>query len=769
MDHKINILILEDNESDVELVLAELQAAHIEYDQIKVVDCREDFLRALEDFPFHLILSDYNLPQFDALEALKMVEDKYSDVPFIVVTGTLDEETAVDTIKSGAWDYVLKENMLRLGPAVENALVLKKQKDKLQSAQQEIRKLSSGVKQSPTAIIFTDAYGKAEYVNPRFEEITGYSSHDVIGNDLRQFQCDAHWQEKDYQELWEWISQGREWRGTIQNQRKDGTLYWERVIISSIRDAGQNLTNFLVIKEDISQQKQKENEIRYLKEFNEAIVNTMSQGILVEDADGHIIFVNPSLLKLTGYEESELIGAPWSILVEEDMKYEVEQIIHNRDLGNSDFYEVSLLSKYQKHLPVYVSTTTLWDQGHYNGTIVVLTDISHLKRKERELQKAKDKAEESDRLKSEFLANMSHEIRTPMNGILGFSKLLKNEGLEDEEWKEYVDIIHKSSHQLLRIISDIVDYSKIEAGHYEVRHDEVDVVQLLEELKTLFLGELPGKERSHLDLRIKTHARERKRRVLADERKLKQVMTNLTENALKFTHQGYVEMGYHLQEDQILFYVKDTGIGISPEQVGIIFQKFRQADSTTTREYGGTGLGLTISKKLVEIMEGQLWVESQVDQGSTFFFTIPYRPVAMKASGIKTQEQKKDWSSKHILIVEDDMASYLYFSHLLAKTGVLLTHAESGAQAWEAVQKSEFDLILMDIRLGDINGLELARQMREKNNKTPIIAQTAYALSADKDKCLQAGCYDYISKPIQPPTFMNKIDAFLNPENSNTT
>ena len=761
MDRKINILILEDNPSDVELVLAELQSAQINYDQIRVADHREDFMQALDDFSFHLILSDYNLPQFDALEALKMVEQRFDNVPFIVVTGTLDEETAVNTIKSGAWDYVLKENMLRLGPAVQNALALKRQKDRLKAAQQEIRKISSGVKQSPTAIIFTDAQGKLEYVNPRFEQMTGYSSQEVIGKDLREFQYDSRWKDKDYQDLWKWISQGREWRGTIQNTKQGGTPYWERVIISAIRDEHQRITNFLVIKEDISQQKQKENEVRYLKEFNEAIVNTMSQGILVEDAGGSIIFVNPALLKLTGYKESELIGAPWNILVDQQMKAEVEQIMHRRGSGHTDSYEVNLLSKYHKQLPVYVSSTTLWDQDNYNGTIVVLTDIAPLKKKERELKKAKEQAEASDRLKSEFLANMSHEIRTPMNGILGFSKLLKNEGLKDDEWHEYVDIIHKSSYQLLRIISDIVDYSKIEAGHYEIRHDEVDVVQLIGELQTLFLEEFTGKGRSNLELRVKTYAGERERTVLADERKLKQVLTNLTENALKFTHRGYVELGYSLQEDQLLFYVKDTGIGISAEKIGIIFQKFRQADSTTTREYGGTGLGLTISKKLVEIMGGRLWVESQVDQGSTFYFTMPYRSVSMKASDIKQNEQQVDWSSKRILIVEDDRASYLYFSHLLENTGALLTHAESGAKAWQFFLESDFDLILMDIRLGDMNGLDLARKMRKKNSKTPIIAQTAYALSTDKIKCLQAGCDDYISKPIQTPVFMDKIDAYL--------
>jgi len=661
MEHKINILILEDNESDVELVLAELQAARIAYDQIRVVDDRKDFLRALDEFPFHVILSDYNLPQFDALSALNLVEERYFDVPFIVVTGALDEETAVDTIKSGAWDYVLKENMLRLGPAVQNALALKKQKDKLKAAQQEIRKISYGVAQSPTAMLFTDFSGKVEYVNPRFERMTGYKAEEVITNDLYQVQFAGMWEPHTFEALWKKLLQGEEWRGTLQNTMKNGSLYWERVIISSIRNENQQITNFLVIKEDISKQKQKENEISYLKEFNEAIVNTMSQGILVEDAEGSIIFVNPALLRLTGYEESELIGAPWSILVDAPMRGEVEHIIHNRDRRSADFYEINLLSKYNHHLPVYVSSTSLWDQNNYTGVIVVLTDISPLKKKEQELKKAKEKAEESDRLKSEFLSNMSHEIRTPMNGILGFSKLLKYENLEAQEGDEYVDIIYKSSRQLLRIITDIVDYSKIEAGYYELQYDELNLVHLLGELKTLFQEELSSRGRLHLDLRIKTSGDEQAPLVLADERKLKQVLTNLTENALKFTHQGYVELGYTPEQEQLVFYVSDTGIGIPPEKMDIIFQKFRQADSSTTREYGGTGLGLAISKKLVEIMGGKLWVESKEHKGSTFYFSIPCRSVAAKTIHTESDERKMDWSSRHILIVEDDRASFLYF------------------------------------------------------------------------------------------------------------
>lgn len=638
MNQNLNILILEDNQSDVELILAELHQAGIRYKEVRVVDRREDFRLALDEFPLHLILSDYNLPQFDALSALEMVEAKFPDVPFIVVTGALDEETAVDTIKSGAWDYVLKENMLRLGPAIHNAMALKKKKDQLKAAHQQIRKLSYGVEQSPTAIIFTDHKGKLEYVNPRFVEMTGYSMDEVMGTDLHEVQNMKKWDEDSYRKLWDHLKQGKEWRAEYENHKKDGTAYWERLIISPIRNEEGNISNYLLIKEDISEQKQREGE----------------------------------------------------------------------------------------------------------------------------LKRAKEQAEESDRLKSEFLANMSHEIRTPMNGILGFAKLLKNEGPESNEWQEYVDIIHKSSNQLLRIISDIVDYSKIEAGQYELHKEQVEVVQLLEEIRKLFYEELEPEDRDKLELRTQTHHGEKERLLLADERKLKQVVSNLVENAIKFTHRGFVELGYRLHDDSILFYVKDTGIGISEEKIDVIFQKFRQADSTTTREYGGTGLGLTISRRLVEIMQGKLWVDSQVNHGSTFYFTIPYRPVETRKKAEQPSDEDRDWSTHRILVVEDDRPSYLYFSHLLGKTGVHLTHARSGEEAWQLFQERDFDLILMDIRLGDMNGLDLARRIRRYNQNIPILAQTAYALSSDREKSLDAGCNDYISKPIQPGTFLTKIGALLN-------
>jgi PAS domain S-box-containing protein len=638
MNQNLNILILEDNQSDVELMLAEVRQAGISCNEVRVVEGREDFRQALDEFPLHLILSDYNLPQFDALSALEMVEEKYPDVPFIVVTGALDEETAVDTIKSGAWDYVLKENMLRLGPAIHNALALKKKKDELKAAHQQIRKLSYGVEQSPTAIIFTDQKGKLEYVNPRFVEMTGYSMDEVIGIHLQEVQNMKQWDGESYRELWNHLKQGKEWRAEYENKKKDGTAYWERLIISPIRNDEGDISNYLLIKEDISEQK----------------------------------------------------------------------------------------------------------------------------RREGELKRAKEQAEESDRLKSEFLANMSHEIRTPMNGILGFAKLLKNEGPGSSEWAEYVDIILKSSNQLLRIISDIVDYSKIEAGQYELHDEQVQAVQLLEEIRKLFFEELEPEERDKLKLRIQTHHGEKERFILADERKLKQVVSNLVENAVKFTHEGFVELGYRLHDESILFYVKDTGIGISEEKIDVIFQKFRQADSTTTREYGGTGLGLTISRRLVEIMDGQLWVDSKVNHGSTFYFTIPYRPVATRKKAEQPGNEELDWSAHRILVVEDDHPSYLYFSHLLSKTGVHLTHAKSGEEAWQLFTEKDFDLILMDIRLGDMNGLDLARRIRQYNQNIPILAQTAYALSSDKAKSLDAGCNDYVSKPIQPGTFLTKIDDLLN-------
>ncbi len=638
MNKPLTILLLEDNPSDAELIKIEIKKSDLNVKEFVISDSEDSFKRNLTESQPDIILSDYSLPQFNALEALELVKQESPNLPFIVVTGTLDEETAVDTIKSGAWDYVLKEKLVRLVPAIDNALKLKKQQEKALEA---------------------------------------------------------------------------------------------------------------------------EKEIKYLKEFNETIVNTMSHGILVEDKQGKIVFVNPAFEELSEYKKSELIGKEWDILVNKENKRVIYEIIGNRKVGDSSDYEVELISKNGQSVPVYVSSNSLVKDGKFDGVLVVFNDIRPLKQKEEELRKAKEKAEESDRLKSEFLANMSHEIRTPMNGIMGFATILKQEGSDKDNWKHYVDVIYQSSSQLLRLINDIVDFSKIQAGQMNVEEEEVDIADLLHSTKELFEEKRNRDGKENIELKINIDSRLEKEFVKTDLRKLKQVLSNLVENALKFTSEGEIEIGCHVLNSDMKFYVKDTGMGISKENHQMIFEKFRQVDSSSVREFGGTGLGLTISKTLVEMLGGKIWLESELGTGTTFYFTIPYIKTQKTETSHEMNIEDVDFKNKTILVVEDDYTSYLYFENLLELTGVTLLHAASAEKGWEYFNSENIDLILMDVRLEGASGLELTRKIRQKNKNIPIIAQTAYAMSDDRKKCLEAGCNDYLAKPIEIEDFFRKLFQFL--------
>jgi PAS domain S-box-containing protein len=761
MEQPLNILILEDNPSDAELIKVTLKKAGITSNNLFVVDNKADYKKTIENEELDIILSDYSLPQFDALSALEITKEVLPKVPFIVVTGTLDEETAVDTIKSGAWDYVLKERIVRLGPAVENALKLKKEKEKAQAAEKEIQKLSAGIEQSPSAIIITDVEGNIEYVNPGFEKITGYTKDEVKGIKAEFIKASLA-QENEEKELWETLKAGKEWKSVIQNKKKSGEYFWEKATISPIKDESGNINNFLAIKEDITQQKKAEDRIKYLKEFNELVLNTMSKGLLVEDKEGKIIFSNPALRELTGYSDEELIGIRWYKLLHNEVNEEKRNKIVNREFQCKETLEVQINHKSGEKIPVYISYNNIEKDKQFDGSIVSFTDIRELKEKEKELKRAKEKAEESDRLKSEFLANMSHEIRTPMNGIMGFTRLLKQEGPSDDAWEHYIDIIYQSSNQLLRVINDIVDYSKIQAGQYELEENEIHLNVLMEELKELFEEEKKSMNKDKIDIILSIPEQQEDKVIISDHGKIKQIFTNLIDNALKFTLKGEIEIGFYINNDYVNFFVSDTGIGISEEDQKIIFDRFRQVDSSTSRNYGGTGLGLTICKTLVELMDGEITLNSEEEKGTTFYFKVPF--IEKQPSYYHKETQTKDsfhWPNKTILIVEDDYTSYLYFENLLESTSVNIMHAESAGKAWEIFYNEKIDLILMDIRLEGENGLDLTQRIRKIDQTTPIIAQTAYALSDDRKKCIDAGCDDYITKPIESETLFEKIDQFL--------
>jgi PAS domain S-box-containing protein len=393
--------------------------------------------------------------------------------------------------------------------------------------------------------------------------------------------------------------------------------------------------------------------------------------------------------------------------------------------------------------------------------LAIVRDTTARKNLEKKLIKAKNKAEESDRLKSAFLANTSHEIRTPMNAIVGFSKLLKSGKLTKQKQAEYTNNILEKGNQLLQIINDIIDVSKIEANQLNINKSRFSLNKLFDEIHHDFKNEIERNDQIELFVNREV---KNGHYIYMDKTRVKQIISNLLSNAFKYTDKGKIETGYKLlDKDNILFFVKDTGIGVDKEKQDIIFDSFRKSDNSTTRLYGGTGLGLSISKALVELMGGKIWVESELNKGASFYFTLPYEP-AYKVNEDKQMEESKtyNWKGKKILIVEDDELSYEYLKEILKDTEAKILHAKDGQAAIDYCKEDQsLDLVLMDIQLPGIDGNTATQKIREFDEDIPVIAQTAYALEEEKKKILQAGCNDYVSKPINEEKLYEKIHNYL--------
>ncbi|HPJ46496.1 MAG TPA: PAS domain S-box protein [Tenuifilaceae bacterium] len=377
-----------------------------------------------------------------------------------------------------------------------------------------------------------------------------------------------------------------------------------------------------------------------------------------------------------------------------------------------------------------------------------------------QLDEARKKAEQSDSLKSAFLANMSHEIRTPMNAIIGFSNILTRPNLSPEKQKHFAKVINASCNQLLTIINDVLDISKIETGQVSIVKSSINVNSLLRSVQSLFLYNATNKKNK---LQLQLSLPDNLCIFETDETKLSQILSNLVSNAIKFTNNGIIEVGYDMKNSTIEFYVNDTGIGIAEEHHQTIFDRFRQVDMSESRNYGGTGLGLAISKAFVELLGGKIWVTSEVGVGSSFRFTLPYDGVGQHVE--VSDDSKQDsfsFNGSTILVAEDEEANYIYVSELLSDSGVKVIRAFNGAEAVEHVRSNpKISLILMDVKMPVMNGLEATTIIKNMRKDLPVIALTAYAMVGDREKCLQAGCDSYIAKPIFGEELLREIGNFL--------
>lgn len=415
--------------------------------------------------------------------------------------------------------------------------------------------------------------------------------------------------------------------------------------------------------------------------------------------------------------------------------------------------------------PIYTEQIEYHDE-HFQGTleaflfplsfdsvVCIFNDVTERIKTNRELLAAKEKAEESDRLKSAFLANMSHEIRTPINSILGFSYLLADENIQPAKRKLYTDIIQTSTRQLLTLINDIIDLSKLEARQLKLHYEFCNLNKLMQQLYQQYEQERIKKQKNEITLEYSCSLSQGNDGIQTDPIRLQQILANLLSNALKFTQAGIIRFGYKLSDDKkmVLFFVSDTGKGIHPDKINVIFERFRQEDETVSIQAGGSGLGLSISKGLVDLFGGRIWAESEPGKGSVFYFTIPYLRGAENEPTM--QAPKKDITSDlaglKILLIEDTPSNLALLREMLTDTHAVILEASTAEEGLKILgQERHVDLALVDIRLPDLDGYSLIQRIRSAHPKIPVIAQTAYAYEQDKQKCLDAGASCYLAKPF---------------------
>jgi PAS domain S-box-containing protein len=545
---------------------------------------------------------------------------------------------------------------------------------------ERLRKLNRAIEQSSSTIVITDARGVIEYVNPRFEETTGYTAAEALGQ-FPSLLSSGEQPREFYKDLWQSISTRRDWRGEFHNRRKDGSLYWESATIAPICDEQGRITHFVAVKDDITERKLADDALRRSKE-------TLAQ------------------------------------------------------------------------------------------------HVQALKAANQALQEMNRIAESATRSKSEFLASMSHEIRTPMTAILGFAEVLAGTAVTPEQ-DDAIQTIQRNGEHLLALINEILDLSKIEAGKLSIEKIPVDPVALVEEVVGLMRLRA---ELKHLPLELEFGG-PIPVTVLTDPTRLRQILVNLLGNAIKFTDVGRVRVRVEMSSSAgasptIEFQVADSGLGMTEQQMVGLFQPFHQADASTTRQYGGTGLGLAISRRLAEMLGGGLVASSSPDSGSTFTLTIATGPldnVTMRqceSNGVaKISSPRSDASDVptslgcRVLLAEDGPDNQRLICHLLKKAGAAVEVVENGRDAMERVlttrrgamgdvideESSEFDIIVMDMQMPVVDGYAATRELRAKGYSRPIIALTAHAMKDDEQKCLEAGCDAYLSKPVNRQTLISVV------------
>lgn len=611
----------------------------------------------------------------------------------------------------------------------------------------------------PDLVWLKDPKGVYLQCNQRFEqfcgaaenEIVGKTDYDFVSKDLADF-----FRQKDN----EAVAAGKPTMNEEELTFADGHKEITETIKTPIYENDGAFVGVLGIGRDITQRKKTEQELIEKEALISTAVENLPIVFFLIDNNGVFTLSTGAGLKGLGFTSNQAVGLSVFDLYKDFP--ETIKSIKKALSGESVIFESVVNGTSYLNI-----VNPMLRRGNQEGIVGVGLDITERKKAEVELINAKEKAEESDRLKSAFLANMSHEIRTPMNGILGFAGLLKEPGLSGEQQKEYIQVIEKSGARMLKIITDIISISKIESGIVDISLSETNINH---QLKFVYDSLKLDADYKKLKLSFKCALCDNDAIITTDSEKLYGVLSNLVKNAIKYTDNGEVELGYAVKGEELEFYVKDSGIGIPREKFEVIFERFIQADISDRMARQGVGLGLAISKAYVEMLGGKIWVDSEESRGSTFFFTLP-RNIRIDKKDSVTSAVNSDIEGDavipqnlglKVLIAEDDEASVRSLSIMMEKISREILKAKTGTLAVNTcLSNPDIDLVLMDIQMPGMNGLDATREIRKFNEKVIIIAETAYALEGDKEKAIDAGCNNYISKPITQDVLLSLVRSYF--------
>ncbi|MBI9036724.1 MAG: response regulator [Bacteroidales bacterium] len=761
----IKVLYIEHHSPDIDLTMRHFKKVAPQF-QFKSILSGEAALKlfdkpSIKSDPYDVLLMDYNLPGINAIEITKIIRQKLKlDIPIVIVTGQGNENIAIEALKLGADEYLVKrENYLKKLPyLLTNAYQRQKIKAKKKELIESESKYRLLFENNPQPIWIYDIETlKFLEVNKAAIDHYGYSKDEFLSMTLK----DIH----HIVEIDRFLTNLKKandvfnFEGESRHRKKNGEIFIVETTSHGVNFNKREARHVLV--KDISLRKKAEEQVQLLS----ASVEQSPASIIITNFDGVIEYVNPKFIEISGYIKDEIIGNNPRIVSSglQDKKYYKilwETIksgriwqgeFANKKKNGEIFWENAIIAPIKNKV------------GEITHFVSVKEDITERKKMIDDLIIAKEKAEESDRLKSAFLANMSHEIRTPMNGILGFADLLTEPGLTGEKQKKYINMIEKSGVRMLNIINDIISISKIESGESDINLSEINILHQIEFVYNLLKIDA---EKKGLSLSVINTLTDNEAVIKTDKDKLFAILSNLVKNAIKYTNEGEIVFGYNKKGEFLEFFIKDSGIGIAKDRQQAIFERFIQADIEDTMARQGAGLGLSISKAYVEMLGGKIWVESEIGKGSIFYFTLPYHTVAKEEkdnkSEISTSIENPLKKKLKILIAEDDKTTELFLEIIVNKFAKEILKTWSGLETVEICRLNpDIDLIFMDIRMPGMSGYESTRQIRKINKDVIIIAQTAYALSGDREKALEAGCDDYIAKPIKKDELISLIQKYF--------